>query len=276
MTPLSKRPTLRLGDTGNCVRTLKNLLLTKGWSLGYTPPNGTFDAATAAMLADWQRANGQKVVATVSSRTWAAIAASRAKPGYTLTRGPNESPRIVLGFDDCFRDWADAQSAILTAESNNVAIVLFPWANCAGTYLSELARAHGSYVFNHTISHVDLTTLSYDQAYLELGAPGIVTDYGRPPFGGINDTVASAYAARSMQPWTWTYDTEDTLGTPQDQLVAQVVNNATTGTTFVMHMHGSAFNGASIQAIVDGLAKRGLALCRNYGSTTPEVPTFVC
>lgn len=279
VTALAERPTLREGDSGSCVRVLKNLLLTKGWSMGYQPPTAPFDSATATMLAEWQVANGRPVQAVVDTDTWLAIDASPAKPGYTMFRGPNTSANVVLSFDDCPRSYSAFKSAVLEAEKLNVALVLFPTGACrkAKRFSSTYARTHGHYVFNHSVNHPNLVKLSYSKAYAELGSPSVVTTFGRPPYGSINATVAKAYQARSMQPWMWTYDTEDWTKLSQSTVVSRAVTNATPGSTILMHMQHAAFNRTAIRAIVSGLAERGLKACANYPGKTPSKPTtFRC
>ena len=53
----------------------------------------------------------------------------------------------------------------------------------------------GHYVFNHSITHPDLRTLSYAGVKRELGKPGVVTTYGRPPYGAYNDNVRAVAAS---------------------------------------------------------------------------------
>lgn len=279
VTPLADRPTLVAGDEGSCVRTLKNLLLSKGWSLGYMWPGPTFDTETAAMLANWQQANGREVVAAVDADTWQAISDSPTIPGYTPMRGPNESGKVVLGFDDCPTSLTKFTDAVKAAEKLKIALVMFPTGQClrSGHFSPGYARKHGHYVFNHSLSHKNLTTLSYGKAYAQLGKPGVVTNYGRPPYGATDATVVNAYAARKMTIWTWTYDSQDWKGLPRATVVANVVDNATANTTVLMHMQHKAFNAKGISAIVSGLAARGLQVCANYDGTTPRAPaTFLC
>lgn len=279
VTPIDRRPTLRAGDSGSCVRTLKNLLLTKGWTLHYAPPVAAFDAATTTMLANWQTAMGRPVRAVVDADTWRAIADTPAKSGYTIDRGPYDGPKVVLSFDDCPRSYSSFKAAVLAAESLGIALALFPTGAClrGPNFSASYARAHGHYVFNHSVNHPRLTQLSASKVYAELGSPGVVTNYGRPPYGLINAAVAKVYASRNMRPWLWTYDTEDWTGLSRDTVVARVINNATPGSTILMHMQHAAFNPTALRAIVTGLAGRKLTACGNYPGTTPQKPaTFRC
>lgn len=231
-TAYTGNPALHPADTGNCGQTMANLLMTT-----------------------------RHATATSTST-------------YNNGRGPNTTSRVVLSFDDCPRSLAAFKSTVLAAESLGIGLVLFPTGNCvlSGRFSAAYARAHGHYVFNHTISHPDLRTLSYAKVYYQLGPPGIVTTFGRPPYGATNTTVRNAYAARHMKIWLWTYDTNDWRGKTQATVVSLVVHNATAGSTILMHMQWNAFNGDALRRMKAGLAARGLSVCRNYPGTTPVAP----
>ncbi len=132
-------------------------------------------------------------------------------------------------------------------------------------------------MFNHTVTHPHLTRLSYADVLTELGAPGIQTTYGRPPYGQWNTTVQNAYAAKEMRIWLWNLDTFDYNGYTATQVVSTVVNGAKPGDAVLMHMNWNAFNGPAIRAMKAGLAERGIGVCRNQGVQTPQRPTaLVC
>ena len=85
---------------------------------------------------------------------------------------------------------------------NKVGVMIFPTGNCISSFatrystdITVLMRAHGQYVGNHSISHPRLTRLSYASVARQLGSPGVVTNYGRPPYGAVSPTVDRVYAA---------------------------------------------------------------------------------
>lgn len=194
---------------------------------------------------------------------------------YDIRKGPNPSNRVTLNFDDCPKSAAQFRSVLVAARDLDVALMLFPTGDCisSGRFDVVLARSLGHYVFNHSISHPDLTTLSYNAVRRQLGAPGVVTSYGRPPYGAINNTVRSAYSSVGMTPWLWNVDTQDWNGKTASQVVNHVVNNARAGDSVLMHMQWNGFSGTAIEAMKSGLARRGLQVCRNYPGTTPVRPT---
>lgn len=194
---------------------------------------------------------------------------------YNTRRGPNVTNRVVLTYDDCPTSLAAFKNTVLAAEAADVGLALFPTGDCirSGRFDAAFARAHGMHVFNHSVSHPDLTTLSYAGVRTQLGAPGVVTTYGRPPYGAVNATVRSAYASVGMRIWLWDVDTNDWRGKSQSQVVGYVVANARGGNSVLMHMQWNGFNASAIRSMKSGLSAKGIGLCRNYVGTVPVKPT---
>jgi peptidoglycan hydrolase-like protein with peptidoglycan-binding domain len=276
-TPVSARPTLRRGDTGSCVRVLQRLLIAKGYSVGSAGADGSFGGATWLAVRRFQSDHvGVTIDGIVGPQTWGTLVNGGTR--YSRTRGPNRTSRVVLSFDDCPPSYSSFQSAVLGAERLGVALVLFPTGSClaTGRFSPSYARSHGHYVFNHSVSHPDLTRLSYSNVLAQLGSPGIVTTFGRPPYGAYNNTVLNAYAAKAMRVWTWTVDTRDWTGKTQSAVVSSAVANSSAGGTVLMHMGWRAFNTTAISQIKSGLAGRGLGVCRNIGPTSVAPRTVPC
>ena len=146
----------------------------------------------------------------------------------------------------------------------------------AGRFDASYARSLGHYVFNHSVSHPQLTDLSKSAVIRQLGSPGVVTTYGRPPYGAYNSTVREAYAAVGMRIWTWTVDTNDWRGKSSSQLVSYVVNNVKGGDTVLMHMQWNGFNKSTVKKIKSGLKKKGIALCKNTGKVSAKPSKVKC
>lgn len=205
-----------------------------------------------------------------------------AKPATSTARsgtpsGPAHGDAVVLSFDDCPKSMEEFKTTVLAAEKLGIAVVLFPTGNCVTTHRidPDFARAHGAYVFNHSVTHPDLRKVSAARLKAELGAPGIVTNWGRPPFGAVNATVRNAYAAAGMKVWMWDVDTLDWKGKSTDELVNYVVANTRAGDTVLMHMHWNGFNPDALTRMKAGLNARGLQVCRNRGPVA-VAPTFAC
>ncbi|MBK8460715.1 MAG: peptidoglycan-binding protein [Micropruina sp.] len=268
-TAIADRPLLREGDTGSCVSVAQKLLVILGY-LGTS--TGFFGPVTATSVRRLQADRGLVVDGIIGRATWTSL------ESYSIYRGPNRSSRVVLSYDDCPTSLTAFKTVVLAAENLGIGLVLFPTGNCitAGHFDAAYARAHGHFVFNHSISHPNLTTLTYTQMKYQLGSPGVVTNYGRPPFGAYNSTVRKAYTAKNMRMWLWTLDTNDWKGYSRTTVVNNVIANATAGGTVLMHMKWNAFNGTALSQMKAGLAARGLSVCRNYPGTTPKRPVFTC
>ncbi|MFC7485192.1 polysaccharide deacetylase family protein [Knoellia sp. CPCC 206453] len=276
-TPVASRPQLRRGDTGSCVTVLQRALIAKGYSVGGSGADGSFGSATDLAVRRFQSDYvGVKVDGVVGQQTWGTLVNGGTR--YSRSAGPNRTSRVVLSFDDCPSSYSTFQGAVLGAERIGVALVLFPTGNCitSGKFSASYARAHGHYVFNHSVSHPDLTTLSYANVRSQLSAPGVVTTYGRPPYGAYNNTVLNAYASKGIRVWTWTVDTRDWTGKTQSSVVSYAVSNSRAGSTVLMHMQWRAFNATAISQMKSGLASRGLAVCANRGPTAVSPSSVAC
>lgn len=195
-----------------------------------------------------------------------------------LRRGGNRSNRVILTYDDCPTSLTALKTTLRAATDLGVALALFPTGNCitAGKFDAAYARSLGHYVFNHSISHPYLTRVSYAEAVRQLGAPGVVATYGRPPYGDYNATVRRAYDAVGMRIWLWNYDTLDYQGASSAVLTRRVVTNAGPGDTVLMHMKWNGFNGPTIKAMRDGLAAKGIGMCRNHGPVEAKPAEVTC
>jgi len=271
-TPLAQRPILRRGDTGSCVVVAQRALLAKGYSVGTAGVDGTFGPATYRATTAVQREYGLSVDGVIGALTWSRLATGRS---YDRGRGPNETTRVVLTFDDCPRTAAAFRAMARAAASADIGLVFAPTGDCLQKYraqgvdLAAFARSSGQYVINHTVSHPDLTTISYATVLTQLSAPGVVTNVGRPPGGATDATVAMAYTAKGMRQWTWTIDTRDWTGKTSAQVVSYVVASTRAGSTVLMHMGWNAFTPTALNQIRTGLADRGLRLCTAHHGTTP-------
>ncbi|MFT4295769.1 MAG: polysaccharide deacetylase family protein [Micropruina sp.] len=193
------------------------------------------------------------------------------RKGYRFRYGPNHTTRVVLSFDDCPRSLAEEHTVLAGAAQLGIGLMLFPTGNCirSGHFDAGYARSQGHYVFNHSITHPQLTKLSYAGVLAQLAPPGIQSRYGRPPFGDWNATVARAYAAKGMRIWLWTIDTDDWRGHTEAAVVKTVTQTSRAGDTVLMHMQWNGFSVDALTQMQAGLAKRGLQVCRNFGGTTP-------
>lgn len=274
-TPVASRPTLRYGDTGTCVKTAQQLLLNKGYSLGGYSATGNFLSFTKDAVLRFQRDKKLVQNGTVDQPTWKQLAATVSAPPagtYSIYRGPNYTSRVILTYDDCPNSLSAFKAVVVHAKNVNVGLVLAPTGNCitSGRFDAAFARKYGHWVINHSVSHPDLRTLSYSKMLSQLSSPGVVTNYGRPPYGAYNTTVKQAYAAKGMKIWLWNVDTRDWDNKPsRATVVSRAVNGSTKGVTVLMHMQHNGFSATAINEIKAGLTKKGLYTCRTYSGTSP-------
>jgi len=186
-------------------------------------------------------------------------------------KGPNKSSRVVLTFDDCPKTLASFDAVLKYAYANNIGLVLAPTGACISSFRSKYgvdiaarARAKGQWVINHSVSHPDLRPLSCAAAARQLQGSGVLSNYGRPPYGALDGSVECAYATAGMNIWTWNVDTEDWKIKNKALTVSRAINRASAGSTVLMHMQWYGFSPDSIRQIKAGLGKRGLKLCRAY------------
>lgn len=210
----------------------------------------------------------------------AAPAASAAT--YNINRGPNYTSRVMLTFDDCPRSMSAFKSVMRWAKRTNTGLVVAPTGNCQrkfrlshGLNLATIARNNGQYAINHSVSHPDLRTLSCTAVARQLRAPGVVTNFGRPPYGAVNANVYCGYRLAGMQPWLWNVDTRDWTGLSQSQVISSVTRNSFRGSTVLMHMQWNGFNPTAVARMKSGLAARGLKVCRAYRGIDNAGPILV-
>lgn len=209
------------------------------------------------------------------------IVAKHAPATYHIQKGANLTKRIILTYDDCPRSITDFKTAITYASQHDIGLAIFPIGDCVRTYrkrgfdLVAYARMHGIWVGNHSADHrSDFPYLSKSQVIAEIEGT-VVANYGRPPYGayrtngrGISKAVLSAYASISthgrngIRIWNWTFDTNDWKGKSRAAIARLVVGGVRAGDTVLMHMHWHGFNSWTMSHIRDGLAKKGLKLCR--------------
>jgi peptidoglycan/xylan/chitin deacetylase (PgdA/CDA1 family) len=281
-TPVANRPTLLYGDTGSCVTVAQSLLLKKGYSLGGYTANGIFGPNTLAAVKLFQSRNGLSSDGVVGPLTWKKLAGTTtsapapAPTTYNIYKGPNYTSRVVLTFDDCPRSLSAFKATVQAAKKLGIGLVLAPTGDCikSGRFSASYAQSYGHYVINHSVTHADLTRLSYSSVLTQLSSPGVVTNYGRPPYGAYNTTVKNAYAAKGMRMWLWNVDTRDWDGpASQSTVIKRAVGGAYKGSTVLMHMQHNGFNATALSQIKSGLASRGLSVCRPAsGATSVKLP----
>ena len=131
--------------------------------------------------------------------------------------------------------------------------------------LLKRMKAEGHTIGNHTKSHRQLNTLSYEQVSQELDAgnaaiskaTGQGTRWVRPPYGATNATVDQATRDKGVSQALWDVDTMDWKDRNSDHVCSAAVQGARAGSIVLMHdIHPTTVDAAD--CVIDGLRAKGL------------------
>lgn len=131
--------------------------------------------------------------------------------------------------------------------------------------LLKRMKAEGHTIGNHTKSHRQLNTLSYEQVSQEIDAgnaaiskaTGQGTRWVRPPYGATNATVDQATRDKGVSQALWDVDTVDWKDRNSDHVCSSAVQGAHAGSIVLMHdIHPTTVDAAD--CVIDGLRAKGL------------------
>lgn len=205
-------------------------------------------------------------------------------PNWNIYRGPNTTSRVLLTFDDCMNEPRRLIQVLDHATARGIGLLIFPTGDCVAKYrawgydLPALIRARGHWVGNHSQTHPELTKLGRAQILAQIsGAPA--TNMLRPPYGAYNPLVREVAQQAGKGIVLWTLDSEDWMpGHTQQYTVNYVVRNAKPGDTVLMHLAHPGFTTTALDQIQNGLAGRGLSVCRPAARrpTPVQAPINIC
>lgn len=205
--------------------------------------------------------------------------AARAAPllSMTVTKPMDGRKRAILTFDD-------GPSSTYTPEildilkDEGVHAVFFVVGSQAESRPHLLSRmaAEGHEIGNHTYSHLDPASATYEELVCEIRrtseiveqATGSPTTWLRPPGGVVSPEVISAAESTGHNIVLWNVDTRDWRVAKQadaDRLVAEAVANATASQVNIVLMHdGGGQRNATVSAlrsIIQLLRDNGYEIC---------------
>ena len=131
--------------------------------------------------------------------------------------------------------------------------------------LLKRMKAEGHTIGNHTKSHRQLNTLSYEQVSQEIDAgnaaiskaTGQGTRWVRPPYGATNATVDQVTRDKGVSQALWDVDTVDWKDRNSDHVCSSAVQGAHAGSIVLMHdIHPTTVDAAD--CVIDGLRAKGL------------------
>lgn len=199
-------------------------------------------------------------------------------PKYNKYKGPNTTSRVLFTFDDCPKASVGAFKATIDymARVDFGSILLFT-GQCVASFkkrgfdIVKYNQEHGIWASNHSYSHPQLNRLSKVKIKSEL-TRGVVSNYGRPPYGAANKTVQSVYASLGMRIVLWDVDTEDWKGKSSKQIVAHIKKYTRKGSNVLMHMQHRAFNPDTIKSLIKTMKAKGLKICGVWRGSDFEGP----
>ena len=133
------------------------------------------------------------------------------------------------------------------------------------TELLKRMKAEGHTIGNHTKSHRQLNTLSYEQVSQEIDAgnaaikkaTGQSTRWVRPPYGATNATVDQVTRDKGVSQALWDVDTVDWKDRNSEHVCSSAVQGARAGSIVLMHdIHPTTVDAAD--CVIDGLRAKGL------------------
>lgn len=181
-----------------------------------------------------------------------------------VTRGPSDSKRIALTFDDGPNE-RTAEMLEMLAKLNVPAtfFVVGFRAECQPELIKAMVDA-GHEVQNHSYTHPNLTALTPDQVELELSKANAVVRaitgkpalYFRPPGGHADQATKQGAARQGFTGVFWTVMCSQFEGSNYDALASHVINNASPGGIILMH-NGEPATTSALPRIVGELRKQG-------------------
>lgn len=131
--------------------------------------------------------------------------------------------------------------------------------------LLKRMKAEGHTIGNHTKSHRQLNSLSYEQVSQEIDAgnaaikkaTGQGTRWVRPPYGATNATVDQVTRDKGVSQALWDVDTVDWKDRNSEHVCSSAVQGARAGSIVLMHdIHPTTVDAAD--CVIDGLRAKGL------------------
>jgi peptidoglycan-N-acetylmuramic acid deacetylase len=184
-----------------------------------------------------------------------------------VDRGNTSRPELALTFDAGGPSTPTAQILDILAKYH-LHVTWFVTGQWAQDNPDLVRRIHneGHEIGNHTMNHLDLTTLSDVRVCQELNqAEQIISGitrqttrpYFRPPYGARNAHVRTLAANLGYRTVYWTIDTLDwqTDATPQS-ITDRVMNNLSNGVIVLMHA-GSDPEAQTLDSLIPKIMQRG-------------------
>lgn len=201
--------------------------------------------------------------------------------------GKNRPSRVLLTIDDYpsdkgveggermieIADWARRAGVMM--EAFPIKSKIDAHKKATGVDLVAELRKRGTYVSNHTYSHLELPKLPLEKVLAEVHN-GVQSTYLRPPYGAYTSAIQHQAEVNGYRLCLWNIDTNDWrplengVRPPVNELVQRVHAKLMTipaGTPIVILGHYFTNYPAALSAIVDEVKRMGNQIC-----TAPKGP----
>lgn len=181
-----------------------------------------------------------------------------------------DSPKVALTFDDGGSRYRVTEILDIL-KSYGVPCTFFLSGNWVedNAELAQRIWADGHEIANHSYSHPAFTLLGRDEIESELandeeavkkGTGQPIKKYFRPPYGDYNSAVAQAVQDVGYQAIVlWDIDTRDWSGVSAQNMINRVLNQVSSGSIVLFHLHG-ANTPEAISEIIPSLKAQGYIL----------------
>ena len=127
--------------------------------------------------------------------------------------------------------------------------------------------AEGHEIGNHSWSHANLTSLSWNGVYQELArtqtavqqTAGVTPTKFRPPYGAVNNTVRNAAATLGLSVNLWSIDTSDWAQPGTNTIIRRALTGDHNGSVILLHvLHTQTVN--ALPSIIEGIRAQGYTI----------------
>lgn len=165
--------------------------------------------------------------------------------------------KVALSFDDGPGYYTPQILDVL--KDNNIKATFFVIGQNIDSNIDFLKRAYkeGHEIGNHTFTHPDLSSLSYDAQMDEIKKtndkiksiiPEANIKFLRPPYGNYNEDTKNILNQLGLKLMLWNVDTRDWSGKSSNEIVSGALENLQDGAIILMH-DGVANSGETAKAL---------------------------
>lgn len=201
---------------------------------------------------------------TVPTGGNAGIAAERILPVYCVE---TDLPQIALSFDAAWGN-EDLKEILAILEEQEIKATFFMTGGWVKAYPEDvlLLFEAGHELGNHSLGHLDMTTLTEEEIVYELlevhnlvkELTGYSMQLFRPPYGAYNDLLISTVRSHGYQAVQWDVDSLDWKDYGVQSIVDTVTKHKHLGKGSIILCHnGGKYTAAALPELIENLKAKG-------------------